>query len=210
MEDEDLQLEDNLAAISRITNLILKEGKLEDIPLTCDLQDGYGEKLEIAINKILEVGAVGCNLEDSRMENGKLTLIDAEEHVERIKKAMDAAKAKGVPDFVINGRTDCVLLGGTIDEAIERGKRYLEAGACTVFVWGGLARGLRDEEVRELVSGLAGRVNVICRKGIDQRMLGVKEIRDLGVARISMGPALWRVGMAAVENEMIRLLDVSP
>jgi len=187
---------------------MLKDGKAETIPLTCDLQDGYGEQLEYAISMVIDLGGVGCNLEDSRMEQGKLVLISAEEHAERIKKAMSVAISKGVPDFVVNGRTDCVLLGSTVEEAINRGKQYLAAGACTVFVWGGLARGLRDEEVRKLVRGLDGRVNVICRKGMaGDGMLGVKEIADLGIARISMGPFLWRIGMAAVENEMAKLLE---
>jgi len=187
---------------------MLKEGKAETVPLTCDLQDGYEEQLESAISKLIDLGAVGCNLEDSRMENGKRVIIDAEEHVDRIKTAIAVAKAKGVPDFVVNGRTDCVLLGGTVADAVRRGKRYLAAGACTVFIWGGLARGLRDEEVRELVEGLDGRVNVICRKSMNSEgMLGIEEITKLGVARISMGPMLWRVGLTAVEKEMENLLE---
>ncbi|KAH8590298.1 carboxyvinyl-carboxyphosphonate phosphorylmutase [Bisporella sp. PMI_857] len=205
LEDDELTLEDNLIAIRRIRARMAKEGKAESIPLTCDLQDGYGEHLEECIEKVLELGAVGCNLEDSKTVNGKTALISPEEHVERIKTVVKIAKAKGVDDFVVNARTDSVLLGGTLQEAIDRGRLYLEAGACTVFVWGGLKRGLRDEEVRVLVRELNGRVNVICRKG--EGMLSVKEIVNLGVARISMGPALWRAGMSAIESELGRLLD---
>lgn len=205
VEDDELTLENNVAAVSRIRELLVKEGRAEEIPLTCDLQDGYRDKLESSLSQIIDLGVVGCNLEDSRMENGKQVLIDVEEHVERVKKAIRVAKEKGVPGFVVNARSDCVLLGGTVEEAVERGKKYLEAGACTVFVWGGLKRGLRDDEVRQLVRGLDGRLNVICRKG--EGMLGVNQIKELGVARISMGPGLWRVGIAAVENEMKSILE---
>lgn len=118
---------------------------------------------------------------------------------------MRIAAEAGVSGFVINARTDCVLLGGTIEEAVRRGKKYLEAGACTVFVWGG-KRGLRDEEVQTLVRELDGRVSVIYRKTVEGA-LSVRQIKDLGVARISMGPGLWREAMAAVDKELGRILE---
>jgi 2-methylisocitrate lyase-like PEP mutase family enzyme len=206
LEDPDLTLEDNLYAISKICARIVKEGKAESVPLTVDLQDGYGARLKEIIEKIVELGVVGCNLEDSKIvDGGETKLIEPEEHADRIELAIDTARAKGVEDFVVNARTDCVLLGGTIEEAIRRGKLYLAAGATTVFVWGGLKRGLRDAEVKQLVDGLKGRVNVIYRKGM-QDSLSVGEIAKLGVARISMGPGIWRDAMAAVDIEMGRIL----
>jgi len=143
------------------------------------------------------------------MENGERILVDANEHAERVKRAMAVAKSKGVPDFVVNARTDTLLLGGTVDEALKRGQLYLAAGACTVLVFGGLARGVRDDEVRQLVEGLDGRISVICRIGAEGSWLGVKEIKDLNVARISVGPGVWKVGLTAVKKEMERLLEDS-
>jgi len=204
LEDDELTLEDNLAAISRIVKRIKKEGR-EDVPLTVDLQDGYGDDLVEVIERAVRMGVVGCNIEDSRTVNGETRLVDVEEQVQRIKTVISTAARLGVPDFVVNARSDAVLLGGTVEDAIERGKKYLDAGACTVFVWGGLKRGLRDEEVKKLVEGLDGKVNVIWRKSVPNA-LSITEIKELGVARISMGPGLWREGMAAVEKEMGRLL----
>lgn len=114
-------------------------------------------------------------------------LITGEEAAARIRTIIETAKSLGVEGFVVNARTDCVKLGRTVEEAIGRGKLFLEAGATTVFVWGG-ARGLRDEEVRELVRGLDGKVAVIYKRG--EGFLSVKGVRELGVARMSMGPGL--------------------
>jgi 2-methylisocitrate lyase-like PEP mutase family enzyme len=209
--DEELTLSINLAAIQRIRERMIKEGKAETVPLTADLQDGYGEQLRETIEGSVKLGVVGCNLEDSRTSGiaerkATIDLISADAHVRRIREALEVAGSLGVPDFVINARTDCIKLGGTVEDAIERGKKYLAAGATTVFIWGGLERGLRDAEVKRLVEGLEGRVNVIFRKSIKDP-LSIRELGEIGVARISMGPGLWREGMAAIERELGRILE---
>lgn len=131
-------------------------------------------------------------------------LIPAAEQAERIKLVIETARGKGVEGFVVNARTDVVKLGGSVEEAVERGKVYLEAGATTVFVWGQM-RGLRDEEVRECVRGLGGKVAVI-HKSLPG-FLSVKEIAELGVARVSMGPLIWKAGQEAVKEEMRKAIE---
>ena len=207
--DDELTYEDNLEAIGRVSHRLAVEGRATTIPLTADLQNGYGTRLEEAIESMLELGVVGVNLEDSLSSKpGELRLMDADENAGRIRAAMEVAARKGVANFVINARTDCVLLGKTIEEAIQRGRKYLDAGATTVFVWGGMKRGLRDDEVTKLVKGLEGKVNVSYRKDMKDA-LSVKQIADLGVARISMGSGLWREGMRAVEKELRGILASS-
>jgi 2-methylisocitrate lyase-like PEP mutase family enzyme len=211
LPDEELDLATNLSAISKIRARMIKEGKHETIPLTADMQDGYGDSLKEAIEGVVKLGVVGCNLEDSKTTGiaegrAKIDLISADSHVRRIKTALEVAASLGVPDFVVNARTDCVKLGGTVEEAIERGTKYLAAGATTVFVWGGVERGLRDAEVKQIVEGLEGKVNVIFRKST-RDALSIKELGEIGVARISMGPLLWREGMVAMKTEMDRILE---
>ncbi|CAG7976724.1 unnamed protein product [Penicillium olsonii] len=116
--------------------------------------------------------------------------------------AVRTAAEAGVPDFVVNARTD-VLAGGTVDQAIERGKAFLGAGACTVFVWGPGGRGVSADEVKMLVAAL-GMVNV--KMNLKEGFLGVQEIRELGVARISVGPELWRTAMEAFTEKAKSLL----
>lgn len=82
---------------------------------------------------------VGINLEDSENERKEMFPLDAA--VDRIKRVLAIARAKGVPDFTIDARTDALLHGLPLSEAIDQGKVYLEAGATTVFVWGGSIRG---------------------------------------------------------------------
>ena len=206
IEDDDLTLSDNLSRISLIRSTLIKSGKADSIPFSADLQDGYGDQLVEAIEKAVELGVVGCNLEDTLRSPigtpGKL--IPAEEQGERIKLAIKTAKDKGVEGFVVNARTDVVKLGGSVEEAIERGKIYLEAGATTVFVWG-YVRGLRDAEVKQLVEALGGKVSVI-HMNLDG-FLSVKEIGELGVARISMGPLIWKKGVAAVKEAMRKAIE---
>lgn len=203
LEDDELNLVDNLAAINRIVQRMKKEGR-EDVPLTADLQDGYGDDLVSAIEGAVKLGVVGANIEDARLVDGRTVLADVEEQVSRIKLALATAASAGVPGFVVNARTDCVMLGGTVEEAVLRGKRYLEAGASTVFVWGG-KRGLRNAEVRTLAKELNGMVNVSYRRSVEGA-LSVKQIAELGVARVSIGPGLWRESVAAVEKEVGRIL----
>ncbi|KAF7188693.1 2,3-dimethylmalate lyase [Pseudocercospora fuligena] len=194
--DAGLTLEANLAGICRISSVVDKAG----LPLTADMQDGY-EDIAANIKKVIEAGAVGCNIEDEDHETEKLRPFD--EAVKRIELAVAAAKEYGVPDFCVNARTDVVAKGGTIEEAIKRGKAFLKAGASTVFVWGGPSgRGLRDEEIRRLVEGLGGMVNV--KMNLRPGFLNAAELAQLGIARISVGPELYLKAMAgfnaALEN----------
>lgn len=88
---------------------------------------------------------------------------------------------------------------------LDRGKQYLEAGATTVFVWGGSKRGVSKGEVENLVKSFHGRLNVILKRTADG--LSVKQLADMGVARISIGPALQFAAMGAVKKEAEAILS---
>lgn len=197
LDDDALDLETNIAAIRRIATVAHQYNK----PLSVDLQDGYGDRLEEAIEGIITAGASGCNLEDRDNTTGKL--FNRNEAVSRVRRVLETARRAGVPDFALNARTDAVLLNSDIDDAVARGKMFLEAGATTVFVWGGPKRGLSRDEVVFLVDALGARLNVIACDG----GLTIQELSDIGVARISVGPRLWRAANAAVEREAAKLLD---
>ncbi|KAL4993878.1 phosphoenolpyruvate phosphomutase-domain-containing protein [Aspergillus recurvatus] len=205
--DDCLRFPQNLAAIRSIAS-VLKRNDVPfhqdqtdlslSFPLTVDIQDGYDD-IALTIREIINLGVVGCNLEDLDSNTGQLhPLPDA---VHRIKAALRAAKESGVPDFVVNARTDVLgcLNNGTIEDAIERGKAYLNAGACTVFVWGGAGgRGVSRDEVEKLVKAFEGRLNV--KLVLKEGFLTVGELRKLGLARISLGPELYRAAMGAFQE----------
>lgn len=205
VNDNDMTKAQNLSALKTIIAAVRAVNPAK--PVTVDLQDGYGDQPELAaiIKEVISLGAVGCNLEDVDNATGQLrSLSDA---VDRVKTAMAAAREVGVPDFVVNARTDVLYQDGasSIDDAVERGKAFLEAGACTVFVWGGPGgRGLSSDEVRKLVRELNGMVNV--KMNLREGFLGVREIRELGVARISVGPELWKTAMKAFKEQAELLL----
>jgi len=200
LEDPELDLETNL----RAARAIAKIAKAFNKPLTVDFQDGYGEGLEDAIRRVIEVGAVGINLEDFCRETNALYSI--EDATRRVKRVLDLASSAGVPDFVVNARTDALLVGKSIDEAIQRGKAYLEAGATTTFIWGGKERGgTKTEEVEKAVKGLDGRLSVILVRVLPGG-LSVADLKKIGVARISIGPQLMMRTVGAVSEEAGKVL----
>lgn len=197
--DESLTLTQNLTACQPLAARAQQAG----VPITLDLQDGYAENLEECITRAIEIGAAGANIEDCvpgmPYDKGlESCLYPFEEAVARIQRCVQVAKELGVQDFVVNARTDVFRLDPPLEsevameEALKRRKAFLEAGATTVFVWGGAKRGLRDGEVRRLTEGFGGRLAV--KLGDGEEALTVRELRDIGVARVSCGGGLARVG----------------
>jgi len=222
----------NLAdeALTKTTNLALaasiaKTASQHGLPLSMDLQDGYDDPTE-TVTQAIAAGAVGANIEDAdgRVPRAayakgekppeKLVLYDADENVQRIKAALKAAEAAGVPDFVINARSDALGIpeseGGGIDEVIRRGKKYLAAGATTIFIFSaGRAQDITKEEVQKAVEALDGKVALSAGRAVVgvQGAMTIKEMRQLGVARISVGPTLWRCAMKAWSAAAEKLLS---
>lgn len=192
--DEDLGVDENLAAIPSIAAVAKQFNK----PLTVDIQDGYGDSLEKSITTLIGCGVVGVNLEDCD-KNGKLYPVDTA--VERIKRTMAVAKNKHVPDFVVNARCDVLVQGGKFDEVLDRGQKYLAAGAITVFVWGA-SRGVSSQEVQTMVEKFDGHLNVLLSR--KQDALTIPQVRELNVTRISVGPTLQ---LKALTGEAEKLLN---
>lgn len=185
--DAELDRDSNLAAIRSISAVATKH----NLPLTADMQDGYTDVAD-SITRCIAAGAVGCNLED--VDTKPDTLRTPDEHISRIKTALSAASKAGVPDFVINARTDVLAFGGSIEDAIARAKAYLDAGAVTVYIWGGpKGRGVSREEVKRLSEALGGMINV--KMNLRPGFLNVGDLKALGVARVSVGPEMYLKAM---------------
>lgn len=208
LADEDLSLEQNLARLAELAPIATQAG----VPISVDLQDGYGGRIAEAVRRAAELGASGANIEDSVPEEGfkggtGRALYPVDVQVGRLKEALGASPG----DFVVNARCDVFRLEPApadgdeeaMREAVARGKAYLDAGATTVFYWGG-ARGLRTGEVERLVSELGGMVAV--KMGGREGDMSAGELAAVGVARVSVGPELYRIGMRAVRDGAERLL----
>jgi len=165
-----------------------------DVPVTADLERGYGdEPRDVAetIAMAIDAGAVGANLEDGTA-GAERPLAAVASHARKVRVARGRADAEGVA-FVINARTDVFLRGaGGVDEALERGRAYAEAGADCIFV-----PGVRDPEViAALVAGLPIGMSVLATPAGPS----LEELAGLGVARISLGPGSMGVALAALQR----------
>ncbi|OBT98856.1 hypothetical protein VE01_03432 [Pseudogymnoascus verrucosus] len=211
LADADLTLPLNLEALSLISPIARAAG----VPLSADLQDGYGYQLRECIGGAIDLGVVGANIEDgipaTGYGKGLEGLRTVEEQVERLKVVFEVAKEKGLPDFVVNARTDLFVLDplpegwgheDVLKEAVRRGKAYLEAGATSFFVWGPVT----VDDVKTLVKELDGKVAVLLSGGGGK--VTVAEWKEIGVCRISVGPTLWRESMAALKKAAEKILGL--
>ena len=197
-EDDDMDMETNLKAILPIAKVAAEFKK----PFTVDIQDGYGERLEEVMTELIEAGVHGVNLEDCDKNTQKLYPLG--QAVSRIQRTLAVAESLGVSDFVVNARCDVLVHGGPLEEAIIRGKAYLDAGATTVFVWGGSKRGVSRGEVTRMVQEFNGKLNVsMILSGGGLNVAGLSEI---GVARISVGPQLQFMAMDNYAKEAEKIM----
>ena len=180
-DGERIPVEEMIDAVGRIA-------AATDLPVSADLEGGYGDAPE-TIRKAIGVGVVGANIEDQ--------LKPLREAASQVEAVMKAAEAEGVPDFVLNARTDAFVKAGDRDpadvlaDAVERGRAYLDAGAPVVFVPGVLG----EEQVTTLVDALGPqRLTLIGIPG----SLPLARLAELGVARVSFGPLSQRVALTAL------------
>lgn len=194
--DDALTFEENLKGIREIAKVAHEYDK----PLTADIQDAYGNRLEEAIGALLDLEVAGCNLED--YDNANRTMYPKDEAAARVGRTMAVAKQRGEKDFVVNARCDSLHHGGDITDVIQRGQAYLAAGATTVFVWGG-KRGVSAAEVDALVKAFQGRLSV----KLDFEGLTIRQLANMGVARVSVGPSMQTRMMKALSNDAQALLQ---
>jgi 2-methylisocitrate lyase-like PEP mutase family enzyme len=169
-----------------------------DLPVTFDLESGYGEdpdKVGKNIALAIDAGAVGCNFEDSIPANG--TVRDAATQVARIRGARKAANAKNVP-FFINARCDLFFQGDAVqhderllDQVVDRAYSYAEAGADGLFV-PGLA-------TISLISRLAEKSPIPLNILADSTT-SIQALADSSVARVSYGATPYVEVLSALEQ----------
>src|SRR3954466_1534278 len=127
-DGEAAPVEDVLAAASRIARAV-------SVPVTVDLERGYGLAPAELVDRFAATGAVGLNLEDSDPPTGEM--IDPAEQADFLAAVRSAAVSAGV-DLVINARTDSFVrrIGSPEEQlaaSIDRGTRYAAAGADCVY-----------------------------------------------------------------------------
>jgi 2-methylisocitrate lyase-like PEP mutase family enzyme len=190
-----MKLPEMIEAITGIVNGV-------HVPVTVDIEAGYGKNLsEIidSVKKIIATGIVGINMEDS-IDLDPL-LVDEMEFCERISAIRALADSLGF-HLVINARTDSFYtsLGSPREklfESIRRGNKYREAGADCIFVqpvW-------EKEAISTLVKEINAPINILANPGIGAGMPpSVSELQDLGVSRLSLGSGLMKATLALIKK----------
>jgi 2-methylisocitrate lyase-like PEP mutase family enzyme len=180
--------EEMLAAVARIARSV-------DVPVTADIETGYGLPAAELAARLVDSGLAGCNLEDS--DPVSRALRDPAEQADYL----TAVRAAAGSELVINARVDVFVRprpGGTdpVEAAVLRAQTYLAAGADCVYPI--LAP---PESLARLVSEIGGPVNAMWRP--DGPPLA--ELGRTGVARITFGSGLHTQAMRQV-REMARQL----
>jgi len=192
---EVIQLSEMLQVITGIVNAV-------QVPVTVDIEAGYGNNVDEiieSVKKIVATGIVGINIEDS-IELSPV-LIDELEFCERIAAIRALSDSLGF-HLVINARTDSFYTssGSTqekLSESIRRGNKYREAGADCIFVqpvW-------EKETIRTLVKEINAPINILSNPAIGAGLPpSVRELQDLGVARLSLGSSLMKATLALIKK----------
>jgi 2-methylisocitrate lyase-like PEP mutase family enzyme len=190
-DGEKIPKEEMFAAVARIARAV-------DVPVTADVEAGYGDRPEDAAETaraVISAGAVGMNLEDAT-GNSSHPLIELTLQLEKIRAVRQEASRRGVP-IVLNARTDVYLLqigdaAKRYDEALRRLSAFRDAGADCVFV-----PGLRDAAtIGRLVADLHCPLNMLGGPGSPT----VPELRKLGVARVSLGSGPMRAALGLLRR----------
>jgi 2-methylisocitrate lyase-like PEP mutase family enzyme len=193
-DNEGMTLDDALDGIRRITSAV-------DVPVTADVESGYGTPAAELVERVLEAGAVGINIEDTVHHEGRLR--EVQEHADYIGALRAAADHAGV-DLVINARTDA-FLGAVVTfedplaEALTRLKACEEAGARCVYP----VKIPDAETLRTLLAELSGPVNVTAHPINGAASGSYDELKAAGVQRITFGPLL-QMALADKVAELVK------
>jgi 2-methylisocitrate lyase-like PEP mutase family enzyme len=178
--------QDGRATLDEVVEHVRLVAAAVDVPFAVDLENGYGPPGE-AIRRVAEAGAVGGSIEDWDGER----LYGMEEAVDRLREAVDAARALDHP-FVLVGRAENHIRGvDDLGDTIARLQAYEAAGADCLY-----APGLRTEEQISAVCGAVSKPVNVLRLG----ELTVQQAFEAGAQRVSVGGALtWAARDALIE-----------
>ncbi|WP_250287836.1 isocitrate lyase/PEP mutase family protein [Streptomyces atroolivaceus] len=176
------------AAVARIARAV-------SVPVSADVEAGYGLAPDELVERLLEAGAVGCNLEDSA--DG--VLADPRRHADRLAEVRAVAGGR----LFVNARVDTYIHGDpaatdVVAETIARARLYAEAGADCVYPIMAPA---------DALSRVAAAVQVpLNAVGAPDGPSAVRRLGELGATRITFGPQLQRRASDAVRCLADRLL----
>ena len=188
-DGEAMPFSDYLFVIKRILSSV-------EIPLSVDMEMGYGNTGEKIVDNLLrlsELGVAGINIEDSAVARSARTLKDASMFAKTIAHIKNKLAINGAHLF-INVRCDAYLLDvkNKQQESLRRLKLYETAGANGIFL-----PGICDEkDITATVNHTKLPLNVMCIPGLP----GFDKLQTLGVKRVSLGPFMFNKVYSNITN----------
>lgn len=176
-----MSLNENLTVCERIISKT-------SLPVSVDIEAGYSVNERGVVNaarRVLDIGGVGINLEDST-GNHLSPLFGIDEQVKRIRAIREMSDKNGVHLF-INIRCDVFMVGKgnqneKFNEAVLRANSYKEAGADCIFIPD--IGDFNEKIISELVKEIKAPLNLIAGPNIPP----IQKLEEIGVARLSFGP----------------------
>jgi len=175
-DGENLPFKDYLFVIKRIL-------ESTTLPLTVDLEAGYGSDVKVVfenISELSQLGVVGINLEDSIVVDGIRRIEDSSTFALKLEQLVQMLNKSKIEIF-INVRCDAFLLGlpNALAETIKRVKVYESKSIDGIF----LPCITSERDIASIVERTSLPVNVMCMPDLPN----FEQLRALGVKRISMG-----------------------
>ncbi|OPA74151.1 carboxyphosphonoenolpyruvate phosphonomutase [Paenibacillus selenitireducens] len=194
-DGEHIDFETHLGMIKMIAHHV-------SIPVSADIEAGYGEDRETIVNNVLrtaDVGVAGINIEDSPKRKKGLNPID--QHANLLSDIRNALDRNGFKDFYINARIDTYFrMEVPFEETILRAKAYVQSGASGIFV-----PGIRnEEEILKISQAIDAPLNILSIPGLTQ----VDKLKELGVKRYSIGNAFSDHVTAYMDQCAAQLLEL--
>ncbi|MFI0739651.1 isocitrate lyase/phosphoenolpyruvate mutase family protein [Streptomyces sp. NPDC021100] len=181
--DGDVPAAEMFAAVARVVRAV-------DVPVSADLEDGYGLPPRELVERILETGAVGCNLEDTDRATGRL--LDPRAQADRLA----AVRAEAGDALFLNARIDTYLRGASDEDARERARLYAAAGADCVYP---------ITAPEEALAGIAATSGVPVNALSAPDASAIRRLGPLGAGRITFGKGMYVRAMAAAGDVAKRL-----
>jgi len=179
--------------------------RVTDLPTIIDIDTGFGEPMSAArsVRTMEELGLSACHIEDQVMPkrcghlDGK-EVVSTEMMIQRVKAA---AEAKRDPNFILIARSDARAVEG-LDQAIDRMKAYVDAGADMIF-----PEAMQNEKEFEAVRK-AIKVPILANMTEfgKSRLLNRKELESLGFNLVIYPVTTLRLAMGAVDRGLDRIL----
>ena len=189
---------DGSATLDEVIEHAATLDRATDLPLSVDLENGYGpdpESAALAITRVAEAGAVGGSIEDYDPDGH---IYERDDAVERVAAAAEAARSVSFP-FTLTARAENHIRGNPdLDDTIARLQAFEEAGADVLY-----APGLRSaEEIGAVCQAVSKPVNVLALPG-----LSLSEIVAAGAQRVSVGGGLTWVAVSAMADAARAIRD---